>query len=113
PIPTATAPPLDEIAVEITNVLGYGELEREMVVLYNRGPGVNLSGWMLTGSPVGDYTFPNLFLWNGGSVRVHTADGANTPTDLYWGATEPHWFSGNTVVLKNARGEVLSRYRIP
>jgi LysM repeat protein len=113
PIPTATAPPLDEIAVEITNVLGYGQVEEEMVIIFNRGPGVNLSAWTLTGSSVDDYSFPNLFLWNGGSVRIHTTSGANTPTDLYWDQEEPHWFSGDTVVLRDAKDEVMSSYTIP
>jgi len=39
PIPTATAPPLGEIALEITSVLGYGELEQEAVTIPNNGPG--------------------------------------------------------------------------
>ncbi|MFQ5578894.1 MAG: lamin tail domain-containing protein, partial [Anaerolineae bacterium] len=101
------------VAVNITNVLGYGQLEQEMVVIFNRGPGVNLSGWTLTGSSLNEYPFPNLFLWNGGSVRIHTTGGANTPTDLYWNRQEPHWFSGDTAILKNAAGEVMSSYTIP
>jgi len=113
PIPTATAPPLDEIAVEITNVLGYGQLEGEVIVIFNQGPGVNLSGWTLGGSSLGDYAFPNLFLWNGGSVRVHTKAGSNTPSDLYWDQDAPRWLSGDTVVLKNAQGEEMSSYAIP
>lgn len=112
-IPTATAPPLDEINVEISNVLGYGQLENEMVIIFNEGPGINLSGWKLTGSPHGDYSFPNLFLWNGGSVRIHTTTGANTPTDLYWGQDTPRWFSGDTITLKNANNEIKSTYIIP
>ncbi len=113
PIPSATAPPLDEIAMEITNVLGYGQLEDEVVIIYNQGPGVNLSGWTLSGSALGDYAFPNLFLWNGGSVRVHSKTGSNTPSDLYWDQDAPRWFSGNVVTLKNAQGEEIASYAIP
>lgn len=113
PIPTATAPAFDEIAVDINNVLGYGQLEQEMVILFNRGPGLSLSGWKLTGAKTGDYNFPNLFLWNGGSVRIHTVTGTNTPTDLYWDQEAPVWFSGDTLELKNARGEVVATYTIP
>lgn len=113
PIPSATAPPLDEISVEITKVLGYGQLEQEMVVIFNQGPGINLSGWKMTGAAEGDYDFPNLFLWNGGSVRIHTTTGTNTPTDLYWDQEEPIWFSGDTIELINAQKEVMSSYQIP
>jgi phenylalanyl-tRNA synthetase beta chain len=103
----------DEIAVEITNVHGYRQLDDEMVIIYNQGPGVNLSGWTLSGSALGDYAFPNLFLWNGGSVRVHTKTGSNTPSDLYWDQDAPRWFSGNVVTLKNAQGEEIASYAIP
>lgn len=113
PIPTATAPPAGQVLVEISTVLGYGQFEEEVVTILNGGPGVNLSGWKLKGSRLGDYNFPNLFLWNGGSVRIHTRSGANTPSDLYWGKDQPHWFSGDSVELVSASGEVISRYNIP
>jgi len=112
-VPTATAPPIGEVLVEINNVLGYGQLEEETITIFNQGPGVNLSGWKITGSRLGDYDFPNLFLWNGGSVRIHTTVGANTPSDLYWGQEEAHWFSGDTVSLIDPAGEIVSSYTIP
>lgn len=113
PIPSATAPPLDEVTVEINSVLGYGQLEDEVITLSNLGPGVKLYGWQLAGSALGDYQFPNLFLWNGGSVRLHSMAGTNTPTDLYWGQPEAAWFSGDTIVLKNPDGETMAEYTIP
>ena len=112
-IPTPTAPPLDKIIVKISNVLGYGQIEQEMVIITNEGPGVNLSGWQLTGSRLKNYAFPNLFLWSGGSVRVHTKSGANTPSDLYWGQSEAHWFSGDTITLEDEAGEIIAAYPIP
>ena len=112
-IPTATAPPVNEVNISINNVLGYGDVAEEVVTLLNGGPGVNLSGWRVTGSSLGDYNMPNLFLWNGGSVRIHTKIGTNTPSDLYWGKEEAHWFSGDTVTLLNAQGETVASYTIP
>lgn len=113
PIPTATSPPLGEVRVTISNVLGYGQLEQEVVVISNEGPGVNLLGWKIKGSKLGEYDFPNLFLWNGGFVHIHTTAGTNTPGDLYWGQNEPAWFSGDTVELIDASGAVVSSYTIP
>ena len=113
PVPTATAPPVGVILVEVSNVLGYGQLEQETVTIFNQGPGVNLSGWKLEGSRFGDYRFPNLFLWNGGSVRIHTQIGTNTPSDLYWGQDEARWFSGDTVQLVDSTGEIIHSYGIP
>ncbi len=113
PIPSATAPPLDEVTIEINSALGYGQLADEVITLSNLGPGVKLYGWQLTGSALGNYQFPNLFLWNGGSVRLHTTAGTNTPTDLYWGQPEAAWFSGDTIILKNPDGKVMAEYTIP
>jgi LysM repeat protein len=112
-IPTATAPPINEVKISINNVLGYGDVAEEVITLLNEGPGVNLSGWKITGSSLGDYNMPNLFLWNGGSVRIHTKTGTNTPSDLYWGKEEAYWFSGDTVTLLDASGEVVASYAIP
>jgi LysM repeat protein len=113
PVPTATAPPFGEVRVIISQVLGYGQLEQEVVVISNEGPGVNLLGWKIVGSKLGEYNFPNLFLWNGGFVHIHTTTGANTPGDLYWGQDEAGWFSGDRVELVDASGVVVSSYTIP
>ena len=113
PIPTATAPPLGQISVNITNVLGYGNLDEEQVLIANTGPGVQLVGWTLNGSAAGTYTFPNMFLFNGGQVAIHTAAGSDSYTDLYWGLGQPAWQSGDTVTLKNIKGEIIATYIIP
>ncbi len=113
PIPTATAPPLGQISIAINSVLGYGNIEQEQVIIANNGPGVQLVGWTLNGSAGGTYTFPNMFLFNGGQVTVHTTDGTVSYTDLYWGLTQPAWQSGDTVTLKNIKGEIIAAYIIP
>ncbi|MEM7028260.1 MAG: LysM peptidoglycan-binding domain-containing protein [Chloroflexota bacterium] len=113
PIPTASPAPAGQVAVQISNVLGYGQVEEEVITIINQGPGINLSGWQLKGSRLGSYAFPNLFLWNGGSVRIHTRVGANTPSDLYWRQDQAYWFSGDTVTLVNANGDTISQYIIP
>ena len=113
PSPSPTPIPLDQVIVKIVNVFGYGQLEREIVTITNDGPGVNLTGWKLSGSQLADYEFPNLFLWSGGSVRIHTSSGANTPSDLYWDKDVSHWASDDIVTLLNASGDVVSRYQIP
>jgi len=113
PIPTATAPPLGQISINIANVLGYGNLEAEQILITNTGPGVQLVGWTLNGSTQGTYTFPNMFLFNGGQVAVHTAAGTDSYTDLYWGLDQPAWQSGETVTLKNIKGEIITTYIIP
>jgi LysM repeat protein len=113
PIPTSTAPSLDQVIVTITRVVGAGDLEQEAVVLLNEGPGVNLTGWTLAGLDLEAYVFPNLFLWSGGSIRIHTRDGANSASDLYWGRTEPAWPSGTELTLKDPTGGIVSAITVP
>ncbi|MFQ5612718.1 MAG: LysM peptidoglycan-binding domain-containing protein [Anaerolineae bacterium] len=112
-VPTATAPPLDEVIVSVEQVVGGGDLEQEAVVLLNEGPGINLTGWTLAGSELGPYTFPNLFLWSGGSIRVHTRAGANTASDLYWNQGEPAWPTGTVLTLNDPTGKIVSSYTVP
>ena len=113
PIPTATAQPDNEIRVVIDTILGYGQVDEEMITILNEGPGVNLYGWKLVGDAEPNYEFPNLFLWNGGSIRIHTRIGTNTHSDLYWAQTEAQWLSGETVNLVNSSNEVIATYLIP
>lgn len=113
PVPTSTAPPPDQVRVTVSRVVGAGDLAQEAVLLLNDGPGVNLTGWTLEGSELGTYVFPNLFLWSGGSIRVHTQVGANTASDLYWGQGEAAWPSGTTVVLRSPTGETVSTLLVP
>ena len=44
-----------------------------------------LQGWQLERVDGPAYTFGNVPLFPGGSVRVHTRAGDNTSIDLYWG----------------------------
>lgn len=109
PSPTPSGPPL----VEIGQVLGSGNLEAEVVIVRNRGGRVSLEGWTLSDAEGNTFTFPALTLFEGAGVRVHSAAGTSTPTDLYWGRTTSAWSGGELIVLRNAAGEVVSTYIVP
>jgi LysM repeat protein len=113
PLPTSTLPPFDEINIVINTVIGAGDLFQETVVILNQGPGTSLSGWKLEGSPLANFSFPDIFLYSGGSIRVHTAAGQNTPSDLYLNQGEAVWPPGATIILKDDREVEISRYTIP
>ncbi|NLF00059.1 MAG: lamin tail domain-containing protein, partial [Anaerolineales bacterium] len=57
--------------------------------------------------------FPALALFPGGEVRIHTAQGSNQPTDLYWGRLSPAWSTGELVTLRDAAGTVVDTYVVP
>lgn len=113
-IPTPTQPPLGELNIVITEASGVGELFQETVVILNQGAaGVSLNGWKLQGSSLGVFIFPDIVLFSGGSIRVHTAAGQNTPSDLYLNQGEPAWPPGSTVILEDAEGNEISRLAVP
>lgn len=113
PPPTATAPPLGQVLVSITRVMGYGNAEDELVTLSNTGAGISLAGWTLEGSRLGTYNFPNMFLFSGGYIDLHTVAGIDSSSDIYWGQTEAAWQSGDTLILKDNKGNIVSSYIIP
>ncbi len=113
PIPTSTPPPFNEINVVISEVTGAGDLVRETLVILNKGAGTSLRDWKLEGSSLGVFIFPDIFLFSGGSIRVHTAAGENTPSDLYLNQGEPAWPPGTTIILNDGSNSEMSRYVVP
>lgn len=108
--PTIFAKPVD---VEITEIVGSGNLAAEMVILTNRGQPVNLEGWTLSDRHGNVYTFPGILLWsNNASVRVHTGFGENTATDLYWKLNRAIWEPGDTATLADKSGKVMAVYAL-
>ncbi len=102
PIPTSTHSPLPVITgtastalgdyfVTIREIKSAGSLASEQVILTNLSGQVNMAGWTMTDGEGNQFTFPSLSLLSNGEVTVHTGKGTNTPTDLYWGQTEPRW----------------------
>jgi LysM repeat protein len=112
-LPTFTAPPFDEINVVVSEITGAGDLFQETLVILNQGAGTSLNGWKLEGSPLGVITFPDIFLFSGGSIRIHTVAGENTASDLYLNQGEAAWPPGTTIILSNASSAEISRFTVP
>jgi len=113
PLPTFTPPPFGEIHVVIDEVIGPGDLLQETMVILNKGAGVSLNEWKLEGSSLGTFIFPDIFLFSGGSIRIHTTAGQNTPSDLYLNQGEAAWPPGTTIVLSDAGGKQISTFTVP
>lgn len=112
-LPTFTPPPFDEIKVVVSEVIGAGDLFQETLVILNQGAGTSLKNWKLEGSPLGVVTFPDIFLFSGGSIRIHTVAGENTASDLYLNQGEAAWPPGTTIILSNANNAEISRFTVP
>ncbi len=113
---TATAlpqppPSTGELNVEIVEILGAGQADQETVVIENVGDRLaDMQGWTLSDTDGNIYTFPNIRLWGGGSVMVHTRIGqdGNPAASLFWGKLEAVWSPGDVVTLKDALGTTVS-----
>lgn len=100
--------------VMIESIVGAGDLlsERVMVKRVGGDNELSLANWQIKGNGK-TYTFPQLTLFKGGGVNVHTSAGRDTVIDLYWGMNEPSWKSGSVVTLVDAQGNVQTTYKIP
>jgi hypothetical protein len=99
--------------VEITQVVGAGDLEAETIVLRNEGGAVSLEAWTLSSGTTEPFALPAVTLFTEGELRVHTGEGDDTPRDLYWGQAQPIWREGELVTLRDAAGNVVDTYIIP
>ncbi len=93
---------------------GPGALASETVILQNNGSdALILTGWTLKDGQGSTYTFPEITLYPGGMVQVHSGPGTNTAADLFWGLTAPVWKSGELVALYDTQNIARAFYRIP
>ncbi len=116
PPPIATEPALEgEAQVEITDVIGAGQLSAEAVQIVNNGDRqIALQGWQLVSEQGVVYTFGQVTLFGGGAgILIHSTSGQDRATDLYWNRDTAVWQPGDTVTLRNADNEVQSTYVIP
>jgi hypothetical protein len=102
------------INADIVSVGGAGALDSETVIIQNNGSeALLLTGWILKDGQATAFTFPELTLYPGGIVDVHSRAGTNTAADLFWGLTTPVWKSGELVALYDTQNIARAFYRIP
>jgi micrococcal nuclease len=87
-------------------------LNGEWVEISNLGTSdVSLAGWSLEDGQNHTYSFPEINLAAGASVKVHSGSGTDTAKDLFWNRSSAVWNNdGDTATLKDAAGNVVSRY---
>lgn len=97
-------------AMTITG-LGYAD-EDEWVEIANPGmASQDFTFWTLVDEENNTYSFAEGFvLLPGASVLVHTGQGNDTESDLYWGRDDFVWDDGEAATLFDANGELIARY---
>lgn len=113
---TPTAVP-QEVSVQIIAVFHSSDPEStspvgETVIVLNRGLPVNLEDWTLSDSDGNAFTFPSADLETGERIRVHSASGEDSETDLYWGRSSSVWDKGDMATIQDPDGEVMSTYEL-
>jgi hypothetical protein len=112
-LPVATPFP-GEIKAEIVSIVGTGIAASEIVTVKNNGADpLVLTGWYLKDSQGSTYTFPQLTLFPGASLKIHTLSGEDTASDLYWGRSSPAWESGELAGLYDPQNIARAFCRIP
>jgi LysM repeat protein len=107
--PTVTVEPPE---VEITGVVGVGELDEEAIRFMNSGGVAKMAGWRLDDGDGHIYIFPT-FTLHRGAFNLNIRSGENSPIDLYWGLEESILSPGKMLSLLDASGEVQSTFVIP
>lgn len=92
----------------------HANLDDEYVTFRNAGEEpLDLTGWTVSDEAGHAYRFPEGFtLEPGATVTLHTGAGRDTEDALYWGSEGAVWNNdGDTVVVTNATGAEVVRYR--
>jgi Lamin Tail Domain len=106
--------PSGSVNADIVSVAGAGALASESVFLQNNGgAAILLTGWTLKDGLGNSYTFPQLTLYPGGAVQVHSRPGIDTAADLFWGLPAPVWKSGELVALYDTQNIARAFFRVP
>lgn len=116
PSPIPTEPVLaGEVVVEISQVIGVGELAEEAVQIRNVGSSpVALQDWKLVDEQEQFYEFGQVTLFgDGAGILLHSGAGTNGATELFWGRSEAVWESGELVTLLDANDQIVATYTIP
>jgi len=110
-IPTINGGTID---ANILGVVGAGVLASESVAIQNNGnTSLLLTGWMLKDGQGRVFVFPQLTLYPGGTVQVHSSTGQDSAADLYWQLTASAWKSGDLVALYDTKNIARAFYRVP
>jgi LysM repeat protein len=112
--PGGTTSPINKGKVEISAVVGAGDLGSERVQLRGLGEEtISLTRWQLRDDDGNEYTFPHITLFGNGAVDVYSSSGVDTVVALYWNNAESVWESSEIVTLYDEAGNIQAVFTIP
>jgi phosphatidylserine/phosphatidylglycerophosphate/cardiolipin synthase-like enzyme len=108
PVSSGTASVDIQIMLVVYNPEG-DDAEGEYVVIQNlSGEAQNLTGWGLADDSSTTYTFPNLELAPGATLKIWTKAGTDRGSDLFWGRSSGVWNNdGDSALLLDETGAPL------
>jgi hypothetical protein len=102
------------VKMNILSVTGTGAIASEAVTIQNQDDSaITLTGWTLKNNQGNGYTFPEVTLYPGGTLQVHTGIGVDKAANLYWKLPAPVWKSGQLVALYDPQNIARAFYRVP
>jgi len=116
---TPTATPILSVGPRIVIVeiaphgaeAGGRPVDDEYVVLANFGETLSLDGWSLQDSNGNAYFFHSFILAGSSAVKIHSFNGQDTETDLYWKSAVPIWdLEGDTAILVDQAGSIIDQF---
>jgi len=110
---TVTTSSFNGVVITISDVVAPGNLEQEHLSITNLGSRTNLKGWTLGGSPIGTFSFPEIFIFSGDTIHIHTKVGQSTKNDLYLNQIRAAWPSGTVIVLRDNKEKQRTTFTIP
>ena len=106
---TLTLPPTSEVAqVEILDVIDAGDVTAENFRIKNEGNTIEITGWKLKDLNGNEFEFPEVRLFSDSELTIHTRDGEDSSTELFWGLEEAIGVTGNVLTLTDADDNVQS-----
>jgi LysM repeat protein len=101
------------LGVEILDIEAAGDLTQEAVLIANESNSpFNLNGWQLSKGNGPSYTFGNVQLFPGSSIRLYSTAGTDNSIALYWGQTDGVWTPESVAELRNADALTIDTYEI-
>ena len=111
PLAVPTDVPIAEL--EIIEAMGLGDITAEGIRLQNMGENVNLSEWSLTDSAGNRFTFPEFWTASQSDFVIYTRSGTDTHSVFFWNQDQPRFQAGDTLTLRDHRGEIQASLSIP
>jgi LysM repeat protein len=114
PTPTPAWQATGVTGLKIRAIAGAGDLANEYVEIVNDTDlTFNLQGWRLQRDGGPEYTFGDLLIFPGGSVRLYSTSGTDSTIVRYWAQSASVWQTGAQATLVNAQGDGVATFQTP